>query len=461
VLTAEPPQEIVEQFIETCRKHHLARAAAFTGGLEDPHPDGWRGSVSLISTALRADKDGKDAVTPALDPRWLHAPVQVVTKEEGAVVSIGFFDPTDRRPRLDDIQLADFELEKSPAGAWRLKLPAWLGGSAVTPSPNQSSNDLRKALPLALIHKAGARACDSPEALGEVALQALVSDDFPAVAGLVQVEDPEAAVEVLFHYARRWSEFQTTGNLGFPLAHHRDGDRACVVYLEIDPYWPGFHDDALRWLSMARSAEGWRLAPDPATLPEPLQQWLDETRPRLAEGWLQRIGLTHLLGGLPAGPAPEPEATRGAARAWADALQSRDAATLFKHVAMFDDESSLLRLFSFIGQELPNPAPREILGIHRHGRWAAASIRHHPAAEGAEPTDLLHPVVSTADGPMVLPEAILYTSDNRARQFLNREVFKRLGQRLPEPALDELRSLLDEHDALCRPDPAPAPDPEK
>ncbi len=458
LLRTATPVELVEAFMAACRDRDLPSVLAFLGGLEEDLPGDWQDLVPLVANGLRATGGAKEAWSSLLDARLLRAVVAKRVEESRAEVSLGLFDPTDARADRDDVAIREFELSRGPAGSWRLRLPEWL----VTADDEERGDlKLRKAFPLALLNNREPRAFPDPIELGETMMRGLSAPNPDALFGLIAAEGESEALRALLSYTRLWRQRRDSTDLGIMLDVRVEKDRACGIYCLLDPYNPRIRKDLLHPILMTRGDDGWRLetdaAPQADRLPAPFRKWFEDCLERDRVEWLACLGLDERLGGLPAGAAPEADAARRLAGEWVDALESRDPRRILRHTAMFDDDRSVRRLFAFLGQELPSVSTLEILGMHHHGRWAAASIRHRPPAGPDDaPTDLLHPMVSTASGPRVLPEAILYAADTRARTVLNNEVWKRLGERLPEEAVDELRTILEAHEKLCQPADAPA-----
>ncbi|MCH7226396.1 hypothetical protein [Haloferula sp. A504] len=450
------PAELAELFLDACRKRDLPATAALIGGLEEPRPAGWRDSVSLIAAGLRSSGTAGSVWLELLDPRILRATVNTDFEEDRALVSIGFFDPTESRSSVEKIRIRNLGFRRSDSGRWVLRVPSWLGGDAPDAGPNLPVAALQRSFPLAMKKNAGDRAIEDPVALGEALMLGLASAELEPLLSLVHAETETAAAHALMSYSRLWRGHRDTAHLRLTLDVRTEGDRGCAVHCELNPFDPRINRNDISPILMVRGKDGWQLDPEAhpevSDIPASLRPWYEECKERDLDEWLAGLGLEDRLGGLPASGTPEPDAARRAANAWIDALNSKDPRQVIARTTMFDDDRSVRRLFAFIGQELPAHNTLELVGMHENGRWAAASIRHSPPPGSDEdPIHLLHPIVGTRSGPKILAEAVLYIADTRARTFLNNEVWKRLGERLPQEAVDELEAILEAHGKLCQP----------
>ncbi|BCX46994.1 hypothetical protein HAHE_09020 [Haloferula helveola] len=450
-----PPEKLVFDFIEACRNSRLPAALAYLGGLEDPLPKGWDETVAVTATGLRRNPHHTGPWSRLVSDRVLRAVVHTETEKSRAIVSIGDFDPVEARPGQESIGIRELVLERNEAGFWRLKLPGWLvGADDEELSAAPSFFDLKASFPVRLFESAKPAGFATPEELGETFLSKVADPSLRSILPFIATDDEEDAMLALTSYAHLWRGFRNSQQIRLLLDCETDGDEGAALYCELDPYNPELRRDLIRELRLVRRPAGWRLAPDAAPrledFTDKLRLWLQKSRDQSRADWLETLGLNARLGGLPADSAPSEEDARAAAEAWVAALQSRKPRRIFERVAIFDDDEGIRRLFAYLGQELPSRSTLEILGMHRFGRWAAVSIRHQPPDPEDPPFNLLHPIVSTPAGAKVLPEGILYLADTRAREFLNADVWKRLGRRLPESAVEELKAAHTAHTELCR-----------
>jgi len=187
-----------------------------------------------------------------------------------------------------------------------------------------------------------------------------------------------------------------------------------------------------------------------------MARWEKEAPAKILEGAAR-------IGGLPADRAPDSKQARAAVTAWHQAVLAGDVKKAVANAALFDNPRSTQRILRTLGHELVgarrNPQPGEIVAANQSGRWAAVSMR---IDSSGEPTFPFYAVILSDDGPRVLPEIDLFHGGSRSRSFLNRAVWSRLGDQLPETAVDELRGLFDQHSDLIGADekpPAAAKDP--
>lgn len=455
VLLEARPEKVVAGFIDACRTGRLPAAVAWLGGLEEPVPDNWDAIVTATAKGLREADDDRGDWAELLRDSTLTLPLHADTAAEEAVVTLGLFDPL-RAEELDEaIRIHHFQLTRPSGELWRVQLPTWLGGSGEEPLVSTRESDLVKAMPLALFQAREPLRADTPAALGDAFLETLGSTGFGEALGWIATGDEDAARLALSSYARLWRQSQQQNVSHLFLGAEAAGDEACLAYVILDPYSPEIRPDLIRPLRATRGNDGWQMAPDASPrageLPEALQGWFEALRERSATEHLAALGVEAGLGKPAADSAPDEAATRALAESWIAALGSRDARQILRLSALFEAPQAAERLLDFLGREIPAADSLELLGVHRSGRWAGASIRHTPRASDEEPAFLLYPIAATPSGPRVLAGDVLFLADSRAAELINRRIIERLGQTVPEAA-DELRALDEAHRRLCKPD---------
>lgn len=457
-LLDESPARIVAGFMNACRDMNTPLALAHLGGLQENLPADWQATVSLTSRSLHAPWQATGQWQELTDPSALHTELATEVDETIATVTMGLFNPARSRPGPTEWTVRHFTLEKSEEGLWRICLPQWLLGEK-TDEVLESLVDqnLETTLPTRLIRSKPRLAFDDPTTLVDRHLDALMSDDFPStLPHLSRAISADESAALLSETARLWRTFQPKRQRPVRLDVHASQDRAWAIYGSFDPKRPEIPGSSLLHLILAKDELGWSVIASTAPsetesdLPAELIAWGSAAIIRDQDAWLPKLGLNQRLGGLANEPAPAEADSRTLAEAWMKALKAANPRGIFPLITGFDDDTAIERILAFLGQELSTPAHYELLGIHRHGRWAGASILHRTL--GAAPVEhrLLHPIVVTPDGPRILPEGILYQATSRAQNYLNGSVWKRLRTRLPEASVQELETLYQEHVELCK-----------
>ena len=270
---------------------------------------------------------------------------------------------------------------------------------------------------------------------------------------------PATALDGLVRAARLWQRVHRPEQLTRPvlLEVHESGDDACALIQMFSASTP--EKAELEAVYFQRDESGWRTNPGfsgNAALAlvkegDDFKTWADRQRPLREGDWSQ--GLTVRLGGIAADSAPAEDEARRVVEAWREAIVGQDPATMLGQSACFDDAAGLSRMLRNSGYEMLGRQKGDILGVHRIGRWAAVSMRI-PPAPGDDSADAypLYVVAATPGGARVLPELDLFDPLTRGREFLNRKVWERLADRLPDGASGALESIFEKHRSLSAAD---------
>ncbi len=468
-LTDSTPAKLATDFLTALAKRDMPTALALAGGLEDPRPANWDDTFQVISSMLR-----KKEITHALW-RLLAAPdavrviVQVDDNPSEPLVSIVGLDPagapTTPRPRAVHLPLV-----RSKAGTWRVRLTHELLAPATRPrSPGQEDEDrdfdaeilakfpakLNEAMPSAPTATARGAA---------LAIEAALVKDTVAdlCTRLDLANPPEIATATLSRAAAMWQRNHRRGDsLSAILVDVLEsGDDACAIYQMFSGRDTA--KAAFEKVNLRRGAKGWLAnagfdaaplgvsAENAATFAKTVEAALDERR---SEWW---GGLITRIGGLAADSAPTEEESRQVITQAREAVGTRDAAAIIRLSACFDDDVGPTRLLKTVGNDIRDGQGGEILGIHRVGRWAAASVRV-PPQPGDDSADSyrLFAIVATPAGPRIMPELDLYDvapEERSTRGRRNKEVWDRVTARLPEGARAELESIYEKHRSLSAAD---------
>jgi len=457
------PEKLALDFLEALKARSLPGALALLGGLETQRPAEWDDTVQVLSRVLR---------NPGTEhPVWrlLAAPEAaraiVLTEQDGVdgVVSIVALDPAGDLEELPQARAVHLPFVRSKAGLWRIRLPEELLMPAARALVLQAErNDdavdagLIAGFPARLRELTAAAPEATPRAAAEALLAAVSGPTLQAVVPRLALDaKPALALDGLTRAARLWQRMHRPDQITRPvlLDLHESGDDACAL---IQVFSASLAEEAdIQALFFQRDETGWLANPGFSGTPalavvkdrEKFIEWAVKNRADREKDWSQ--GLSTRLGGIPADTAPTGQEARDVVSAWRDAMLRQDPVGMLERSACFDDADGLSRLLRNTGYEILGRQKGEILGVHRAGRWAAVSMRV-PPAPGDDSADAfpLYAVVTTPGGPRVLPEIDLFDPLTRAREFLNRKVWERVNERLPDGAREELESIYEKHRTL-------------
>jgi len=453
-LRSDSPEEIVQKFIDACRTKDLPAALVYLGGLEKDLPKNWDDILRFIATNIRETKKPNESWRHITSTTGARVVIETDTFADGAMVSIGEFAPFERTPGQPAITVFHFPLERSDQDTWRLRLPSWLLDGVLPDDGDPSDAELVKAFPKKLLEHHKPETFSDPTALMESLQKALSSPRFEAILPHIGIPPSGDALPVLERAASLWREFRGRDSQSPLLLEVRqDGDQACALLSLFDDRNPQIRRSLIQRIFLQQKDKQWSIPANPHETSDKTSQeltaWAEEASGLSEADWLARLGLATTIGGIPADSAPTEAEALAAAKAWLEALHSRNPRAILRSVAAFDDDRGSKNLFRTIGHELQTDHQTEVLKIHRLGRWAAASTHAVSTQRSDDPYFLLYPIVSTQSGPRVLAEAVLFHADTRSREFLNSSTWNRLDDRLPEAAVAELKEIQKAHDALA------------
>ncbi|MCU0795363.1 MAG: hypothetical protein MUF31_05440 [Akkermansiaceae bacterium] len=453
------PQPWLDAFLKAAEDRDLAGVMATLGGLEKEAPHGWLENMPRIRKVL----DSTPAATPYEDPpdfaTWTTiaaAPGPRKTLEwtiEGNTATTRLFElylPLCRRLNPDEappVYFSTYKLEK--ADYWRVLLDD-SGEIPVPPVLEPAGTDDADRFLRALAADHAMPPAHSPAELAAIVTRSL-SLDHPGPLLACIASRPEIRPSTWSRLLRLWARTLEVGRPPLVLDIHTNGPAATVAWCVPEAQFPLIPKGQISFLRFVESSGTWSLDPTrPTEAPTrgKALAWGESCQDMSTPEWFRHLGLDTTLAGLPAGDAPPEEEAQKVITAWATAVTADDLAGILQNSVVFDDPKGIERIAGVIAGELPSTRGLEIIGIHRHERWAAATVRY-PGNPGDSSDYLLLPIVSTPSGPKVLAEIVLLEPDSRPRKYLNDRIWDRLESRLPGPAVDELRTLLDAHSALA------------
>lgn len=449
-LLESTPEDVLLAFFRACRQRDLPTALAYVGGLDDPLPPSWQESLAFLSEALNATHHSSPEIQQLLSPKTMHVVMHHDTQRDRADISLGEYHPApaSESDSPNPWRLRHFSLERSEAGLWRVTLPDWFFNPKLADSGQNIDLALRESIPLAILNADKPTPFPSAEALFDSLSQALDKPspaDFLAHFEIPDDTSPAKAAGLLGQLSEIFQPPHSPFARAFLLDFHHAEHQAAALYTAFNPSQPAIATGKFRLMKFVESDSGWSLDPNPnPTLEEDfhpdLVEWVEQTKDLSESEWLTQLGFLQLPNELPTQTNLTPKDIKAAVTRWTRALELKSPRRIFSATSTFNHPDSLKRLLSYLQQELPTDSRFELLKIHTHGRWAAATIRHS-LVSNSPPFYILHPIALTRHGPRILPEAILYSPDSRAQQLLNQNTYRHLEKFLSEPEIAELKHL--------------------
>ena len=454
------PQPWLDTFLKAAESRDLPALMATLGGLEPTPPAGWLESIPRLRKILEETPAKNPYESPPDQPTWATLICNPGPRTnlgwtiDGDTATTELFElqlPLCRRLNRDEgppVYSANFRLKLGTH--WRVDLDS-NGDGPVPPvlkpaEPAEADRVLREI--------AAEHSFDRPATARDLAALAVrsLSLDHPGPLLACIASRPGVDATVWSRLLRLWARTSETGRPPIVLDVFEDGPAACVAWCVTENQSPLIPTGDIAFLRLVRSGDTWSLDPvDPTDPPvtDAAAKWAEDCATRSPAGWFQHLGLNATMAGLVPAPGPDEESARAAITAWATAVTADDLGGILRHSVAFDDDEAIRRLAGVIASELPSNRGLEIIGIHTHERWAAATVRYPPASKDQPSDYLLIPLVRSVGTTRVLAEIIFFEPDSRPRRYLNDRTWKRLASRLPDAAVDELRPLLDAHSKLA------------
>jgi hypothetical protein len=289
--------------------------------------------------------------------------------------------------------------------------------------------------------------------VAKIILQCLKNNDFRRywainACNLKNLRAYEEGTTVSF-----WQELQgKTGSSLFGqvgLKEHED-----FALLVLQTYSPRDNSGMqLKSIWLNRRNDTWHItgteAPEEG-VPELTKWFADEKKSWIANWSDSMLGDVAKIGGLAAKGPDLAEVTK-IFFAWQKDLQEKSFTKVITHCAAFDDPTSSLKMLrALAGELIYGTGTIEVLKVTVSGRWAGVSAVQSSGEAMKSSQYPLFLFVNTDKGPRLLPQVELKLNavKNRSREYLNDIAIKDLGKRLPDGAVDELRSLYTNHAKL-------------
>ncbi|MBB5350171.1 hypothetical protein HNR46_000392 [Haloferula luteola] len=436
------PVSLVVAFRDAIATHDLPTLLACLGGLEDPLPPNFEATLSFLGEHLDRLPEGAP-VAPQI-----FIPIEQETQDQHAILTFAEFDCLKTRRGSEALHIYTFDLSQGASGRWHLDAsPEIVFPRRAIPTPDNHARFLR-----ALRQDLSSQPTATPAELMQRTFAAIAETQ--PTPYLQQFSLPENLdADTLAGLFRPFTRGVTLHRHPILLEIHEIGDRAAALVAEVDLDHPDLESRNLSAYHLRHTSDGWLIDPAPPLDPaeNPLHDWVKERSQNSPEDWLKVLGLAQLPPAAQAGPVELSEA-RTVAQAWVEALGHRDLPAALQYATAPAGTASTRSLLDYLGTEFASHCELTLLEVHQAGPWTAATVRHQPASPDQPATYLLHPIVPGPEGPRVLPEAILYSEDTRARQLLNDLARKRLSKAFPNTPSGDLEPLLHHHEELARTD---------
>jgi len=230
---------------------------------------------------------------------------------------------------------------------------------------------------------------------------------------------------------------------------HASENSAAAVVQWFSPRDPNHFEP--RILSFERSPSGWLWSFVPnQEFPNEIRDWLTTETKNLATHW-QEILLTECSTITPTASRPSPsiEDARNWMNTWNSHCQHRDIKQALSITLRLATPESDARVLQNVGYDIvassKDPGSRTITEVYQGKNCSAVGAK--VILKNGEVTYPLYPLINTRTGSKLLAEIDLISSANNGRDFLNRAALQRLEHAGEGALVEELRSLLEKHEA--------------
>lgn len=448
--------QVFDLFLASCAAHDLPVVLGLLGGTSATPPDDWAQRLKIAKAAITAADKAARPWRLLISKHVLRVPVRHEESENKASFTLACLDPAGipPTPEKPEVEWVRFTLSKTPDGLWRVDPPAAflihpppkpdeaLDDDSEVASPEFFSTGLTRLYP----------ATPSPTAkqARESLTAAFGSGNPTDWVKLLQIpSDPAAAMEACAVAARLWWDLSDPTALRHarPLGDHESGDHAACAFQLFSFRNPDHLN--LQIVYFAKTPMGWLWEPAPTQeIVNTFQDWRTRHEKEWKDRWREDLmaGCVELEK-IPTTKVPTEEEARKLIESWITATRTGDLAAAVKLTARLREPDSKLTLLRNLGYEISDargaPAPPTVTAIQRGDILTAVGVQTTRAGKPAFP---LYPVVLTPLGPRILLEIDLLASDNRSREYLNKESLEKLRESSPAAA-DDLKKLFSEHRA--------------
>ena len=250
-----------------------------------------------------------------------------------------------------------------------------------------------------------------------------------------------------------WSIHQPDAiTLPIPLAMNASENSAAAVVQWFSPRDPTHFEP--RILSFEKSPSGWLWTFEPnQEFPNDIRDWVTTETKNLATHW-QEILLAECTTITPNAnrPSPSIEDARKWMNTWNSLCHHHNMKRALSITLRLTTPESDARVLQNVGYDIVassnDPESRTITEIYQEKNCSAVGAK--VILKNGEVTYPLYPLINTRTGPKLLAEIDLISSAHKGRDFLNRTALQRLEHAGEGALVDELRSLLEKHEARIK-----------
>ncbi len=448
--------QVCERFLAACVDRELPVVLGLLGAASVTPPDDWPQRLKAANAAMNAADKSARPWRLLISKNVLRIPVHHEESKNMASSTLAFLDPVGKPPHAEkpEVEWVRFGLSKTSDGLWRVDPPA---AFLMYPPPkadqepgDDSEEDFSKffSASLASLYPA------SPSPTVKQARESLMTafgtgNPTEWVKRLHLPSDSAAAMEACAVAARLWWDFSdpAASHHALFLAEEESGDHAAAAFQLFSSRNPDHTN--LKILYFNETTKGWLWEPAPTQeIVDTFQDWRIRHEKEWSGQWREDLlaGCAELEE-IPTAKVPTEEEARKLIESWITTTRAGDLAAAARLTARLRNPDSKLTLLRNLGYEITDargtPTPPTITAIQRGDILTAVGVETTRAGKPAFP---LYPVISTPLGPRILLEIDLLASDNRSREYLNKESLEKIRESSPAAA-DELKKLFSEHRA--------------
>lgn len=446
--------QVFDLFIASCAACDLPVVLGLLGGTSATPPEDWEQRVKVANYSIKAADKAARPWRLLISKHVLRIPVRIEESENQATFAIACLDPTGKPPTFEkpEVEWIRFALSKTPDGLWRVDPPA---AFLMYPPPkvDEALDDDSEVVSPELFSTSLTRLYQATPSLTakqarESLLSAFGSGKPTDWVKLLQIpSDPAAAMEACVVASRLWWDFSdpTAMRHARPLGDYESSDYAACAFQLFSFRNPDHLN--LKIVYFTKTPKGWLWDPAPTQeIVNTFQDWRIRHEKEWRDRWREDLmaGCVELEK-IPTAKVPTNEEARKLIESWFAITRAGDLTAAIKLTACLRNLDSKLTLLRNLGYEISDargvPAVPTVTAIQRGDVLTAVGVQTTRAGKPAFP---LYPVILTPLGPRILLEIDLLASDNRSREYLNKESLEKLREFSPSAA-DELKKMFSEH----------------
>jgi len=454
------PHEFARHFLTACTNRDLPAILGCLGGLSPSLPADWANRIRMVSLAIQSSPKTTHTWHLLTAPEVLRTLVHLDESTDPITASIACLDASISQSADDfpKVEVVDCVLMKGNDHLWRIDPPTDL-----LPSNEDEFTEFGNETDQKMTHAFPARWADDnplmPQATAELAYHSwLDAIQEPNLGKLLPLCDLKAsaadATKTCSQAAQLWWSIHQPDaiNLPIPLAMNASENSAAAVVQWFSPRDPTHFEP--RILSFEKSPSGWLWTFEPnQEFPNDIRDWVTTETKNLATHW-QEILLAECTTITPNAnrPSPSIEDARKWMNTWNSLCHHHDMKRALSITLRLTTPESDARVLQNVGYDIVassnDPESRTITEIYQEKNCSAVGAK--VILKNGEVTYPLYPLINTRTGPKLLAEIDLISSAHKGRDFLNRTALQRLEHAGEGALVDELRSLLEKHEARIK-----------